>query len=73
MKSKQVMIVLEKLSSRLATVADQAREACAQAQHTLQRVDRLQGEVGRWREEVEEVLAEADTAEHRLYRPRGVS
>jgi hypothetical protein len=67
MTDEEVLALLESFEKRLATVADQAQETCEQAQHTLQRVNRLRDDIGRLKLDF---LSAADTAVHRpLSRP----
>lgn len=61
MTTKEILALLANFEKRLSTIADQATETREQAQHTLDRINKL-------RQEVEQVKARivstADTGEH---------
>jgi hypothetical protein len=66
MTASEIIHLLGALERRLATIADQAAETLAQAQHTRDRVERLRRELG----QLKAVLTStADTAEHTPLQP----
>jgi ABC-type transporter Mla subunit MlaD len=60
MNTEEIVRLLTRLDRRLATVADQARETREQAQHTLDRLERLRQDLDRIRLTV---AASADTSD----------
>jgi hypothetical protein len=52
MKADEVLKLLTRLDRRLATITDQARETREQAQHTLDRLERLHQDLDRIRHTV---------------------
>jgi septal ring factor EnvC (AmiA/AmiB activator) len=60
MKADEVLKLLTKLDRRLATIRDQARETREQAQHTLDRLDRLRQDLERIRHTV---IASVETSD----------
>jgi hypothetical protein len=62
MMTNELLDLLAGLARRLASIADQAQETCAQAQHTLDRVNRLRQELD---QVSKKILSIADTGEHK--------
>jgi hypothetical protein len=60
MKAEELHRLLTRLGRRLETIADQARETREQAQHTLDRVERLAAEVEHIRQAI---TATAETSD----------
>ncbi len=60
MTTDEVVTLLSNLEKRLTTIADQAEETRSQAQHTLERIDKLRTEVESLRRKA---LASMDTME----------
>jgi hypothetical protein len=63
----EVLALLAMFEKRLDTIADQAQETCEQAHYTLQRIDRLRGDLERVKLDF---ISAADTAIHRPSRQR---
>jgi chromosome segregation ATPase len=60
MKTDEMLKLLARLDRRLGTIADQAHETREQAQHTLDRLERLRHDIDRIRREI---AASADTSD----------
>lgn len=66
MTTREIVALLSNFEKRLATIADQATETRAQAQHTLERINRLVQEVEQLKFRI---ISTADTGEHAPLRP----
>ena len=60
MTTDELLKLLSRLDRRLATVSDQVRETREQAQHAMDRLDRLRHDLDRIRREI---TASADTSD----------
>jgi regulator of replication initiation timing len=65
MSSEDVLNLLANFERRLATIADQAAETREQAQHTLERINRLRQDLAQFKDRL---LATADTGTHPVLR-----
>jgi hypothetical protein len=65
MSSEELLNLLTNFEKRLATIADQAAETREQAQHTLERIDRLRHDLAQVRQHI---LSTVETQTHQALR-----